>query len=200
MLAALAVSVLVGACSVVGDSAPVAATPSPAVTPSPVPTATVSKSEEQLPLAPVFSISTVDGEEVRLDDVLGTKPIYVLFVTGVDDELDRAQIGRVQSRYTQFAAMGVSVFVIVSDLPENVLLLRDELGLEFPLIADPLNVIASDWQVLDQSGKGKSVPASFVFDAHGTLIARLVAVDPADRPSVEEVLQVIRESLSAGAA
>ncbi|MCI0774228.1 MAG: redoxin domain-containing protein [Chloroflexi bacterium] len=157
--------------------------------------------ETKVPLAPpVFSFSTIDGEEIRLEDVLGTVPVYVLFVPSVDDELDRAQVGKVQARYAEFEALGANIFVIASDLPTKVLRLRDELGLEFPLIADPLNVIASDWQVFDLFGEGKSGPASFVFDAHGTLIARLVAAELDDRPSVDEVLRVIEESLSAGAA
>ena len=157
--------------------------------------------ETKVPLAPpVFSFSTIDGQEIRLEDVLGTVPVYVLFVPSVDDELDRAQVGKVQARYAEFEALGANIFVIASDLPTKVLRLRDELGLEFPLIADPLNVIASDWQVFDLFGEGKSGPASFVFDAHGTLIARLVAAELDDRPSVDEVLRVIEESLSAGAA
>ena len=149
------------------------------------------------PSAPVFSFSTVDGDEVQLKEILGTAPVYVFFVPGVNDELDWAQVGRVQDRYSQFEELGVYVFLIVSDLPTKVLQLRDELGLEFPLIADPLNVIATDWKVFDLFGGGKSVPASFVFDAHGVLIARLIAAEPDDRPSVDEVLGVIRESLNA---
>ncbi len=149
------------------------------------------------PPAPVFSFSTVDGDEVQLEEVLGTAPVYVFFVPGVDDELDLAQVGRVQDRYSQFEDLGVYVFLIVSDLPTKVLQLRDEFGLEFPVIADPLNVIATDWMVFDLFGGGKSGPASFVFNAHGVLIARLIAAEPGDRPSVDEVLGVIRESLNA---
>ncbi len=211
---AMTVAVLVAACSGVGEPstppATLASDPSATVgkseeqtpeTEENVPSATPGESaEEKLPLAPVFSLPTIDGEDIRLEDVLGTAPVYVLFVPSVDDELDRNQVSRVQARYAQFEALGANIFVIASDLPTNVLRLRDELGLEFPLIADPLNVIASDWQVFDLFGEGKSGPASFVFDAHGTLIARLVAAEPDDRPSVDEVLGVIEESLSAGAA
>ena len=215
---AMTVVMLIAACSSSGERA--------SLTPSPGPSTGVGKSEEQapqrtpeepdgiapaaspqqtaetkVPLAPpVFSFSTIDGQEIRLEDVLGTVPVYVLFVPSVDDELDRAQVGKVQARYAEFEALGANIFVIASDLPTKVLRLRDELGLEFPLIADPLNVIASDWQVFDLFGEGKSGPASFVFDAHGTLIARLVAAELDDRPSVDEVLRVIEESLSAGAA
>ena len=78
--------------------------------------------------------------------------------------------------------------------------MRDELGLEFALIADPLYVVASDWQVFDLDGEGKVSPASFVFDAFGNLIARLVATVPEDRPTVDEVLFTIEESINSAAA
>ena len=201
---AVAVGMLLAACSS-GAGPP---TPTASTATSPDPSAVAGKSEENVPsaspepnmhFAPVFSILTVNGEEIRLEDVLGTAPVYVLFVPGVDDELDRTQVRRIQARYAQFETLGAKIFVIASDLPEKVLELRDELGLEFPLIADPLSVIAADWQVTDLFDEGKSGPASFVFDTQGTLIARLVAAEPDDRPSVDEVLRVIEESLSAGA-
>ena len=54
--------------------------------------------------------------------------------------------------------------------------------------------------MFDLDGDGKVSPASFVFDAFGNLAARLVAAEPDDRPSADEVLSVIEESLSVGAA
>lgn len=203
---AVAVVMLFAACSGASEPTPVA-TPAPTAgqpegkTPS-APSEQVA--EEKVPSAPwappVFSVATIDGEDIRLEELLGTSPVYVLFVPSVDDELDRAQVGEIQARYARFEALGANVVVIASDLPTEVVRLRDELKLEFPLIADPLNVIAADWQVFDLFGDGKGGPASFVFDAHGTLIARLIAIELDDRPSVDEVLQVIEESLSTGAA
>lgn len=193
--------VLLAACS--GGGGPV-----PGASPSPVPSPGVGISDGAFPSAPpesnslsslpVFSVSSIDGEDIRLGDVLGTAPVYVLFIPGADGELDRAQVDQIQGRYSQFEALGAHIFVIASDLPTKVVEMRDEFGLEFPLIADPLNVIAADWQVYDLFGEGRSGPASFVFDAHGVLIARLIAAEPGDRPSVDEVLGVIKESLSAG--
>jgi peroxiredoxin len=151
-------------------------------------------------LAPIFSVSTIDGENIRLEDLLGSVPVYLIFIPGTTDDLDKSQMGRVQSQIERFEEVDAEVVVVVSDLPTRVIEMRDELGLEFPLIADPLHVVASDWQVFDLDNDGKSNPASFVFDAHGGLIARLVAAEPDDRPSIEEVLSVIEESLSAGTA
>ncbi len=99
-----------------------------------------------------------------------------------------------------------AVFVLTAacgggaDLPTRVIDMRDELGLNFPVIADPIYVVASDWLVFDIDNDGKSNPASFVLDAHSNLIARMIAAEPTDRPSVYEVLNVIEESLIAGIA
>ena len=56
--------------------------------------------------------------------------------------------------------------------------MHDDFALGFPLIADPLNVVARYWQVFDLNDDGKTSPASFVFDAHGSLIARLITNEP----------------------
>jgi len=171
------------------------ATPTETTSTQPTPAAT-----EKVPLAPVFSVVTVDGETVRLEDLVGTVPVYVLFVPSTDNELDRNQLSVIQTRHDVFVELEAKVVVVVADLPTNVIDMRDELGLEFALIADPLYVVASDWQVFDLDGEGKVSPASFVFDAFGNLIARLVATVPEDRPTVDEVLFTIEESINSAAA
>jgi peroxiredoxin len=198
---------IVAACS--SDSEP-AQTPSPAsteglsagveksdktATPKPSPTATPS-----LPFLPVFSVSTIDGENIRLEDLVGTVPVYMLFIPGTVDELDRSQMQQIQARHEVFEQLDAKVVVIVAGLPTKVLQMRDDLGLQFPLIADPLHVIAADWQVFGLENDGKVSPASFVFDSHGNLVARSIASEPEDRPSIDEVLYIIEESLSTGAA
>ena len=183
-------------------------TPTPSLVPSPdtediSAIAEISEDTQQpeiAPVAPVFSVSTVDGENIRLEDLLGSVPVYLLFIPSTTDELDRSQLTRIQSQIDKFDEMNAEVVVVVSDLPTRVIDMRDELGLGFSLIADPLHVVASDWQVFDLDNDGESNPASFVFDALGGLAARLIAAEPEDRPSVEEVLYVIEESLSSGAA
>lgn len=170
-------------------------------TASPSPTTSAAeKVPSAPPLAPVFSVATIDGETIRLEDLLGEVPVYLLFVPSTDNEIDRSQMSSIQSRHGEFEELEAKVVVVVSDLPIDVIEMRDELGLEFPLISDPLHVVAADWQVFDLDNEGKVSPASFVFDAHGKMIARLIAAVPDDRPSVDEVLYVIEESLSVGAA
>jgi peroxiredoxin len=155
---------------------------------------------EKLPSLPVFSVATIDGENIRIEDLIGEIPVYVLFIPTTGDEIDRAQMKNLQARYDEFDQLGAKIVVIVAELPNKVLDMRDDLGLKFALIADPFHVVAADWQVFDLDNDGLVSPASFVFDAFGNLAARLVTAEPDDRPSVNEVLFVIVESLSAGAA
>lgn len=151
-------------------------------------------------MAPVFSVASIDGEQVRLENLLGTVPVYLIFIPSTTDELDLAQMKSIQANLQRFENSEAEVVVVVADLPTRVIDMRDELGLEFSLIADPLHVVSNDWQVFDLHNDGKTSPASFVFDAHGSLIARLIGSEPADRPSVNEVLFAIEESLSSGTA
>ena len=148
----------------------------------------------------MFSVSTIDGENIRLEDLLGVTPVYLLFVPTTTNDLDISQMRLIQSQISEFDELEAEVVVVVSDQPTRVIEMRDELVLNFPLIADPLNVVASDWQVFDLDDNKTASPASFVFDAHGELIARLIATEPGNRPTVAEVLSVIKESLSSGAA
>ena len=184
------------ACSSTPATTPTAATSS---TPT-VATTTAHTDSDLLPIAPVFSVSTIDGENIRLEDLLGVTPVYLLFVPTTTDDLDISQLRLIQSQISEFDELGAKVVVVVSDQPTKVIEMRDDLVLDFPLIADPLNVIASDWQVFDLNDDGRASPASFVFDAHGSLIARLIANEPGNRPTVSEVVSVLEESLKVDTA
>ena len=184
------------ACSSTPATTPTAATSS---TPT-VATTTAHTDSDLLPIAPVFSVSTIDGENIRLEDLLGVTPVYLLFVPTTTDDLDISQLRLIQSQISEFDELGAKVVVVVSDQPTRVIEMRDDLILDFPLIADPLNVIASDWQVFDLNDDGRASPASFVFDAHGSLIARLIANEPGNRPTVSEVVSVLEESLKVDTA
>lgn len=194
LLLAIGLLIFIAACS-----DPETPTPSPTTETIETP-GDAELAETPSPLAPIFSVTSVDGEEVRLEDLLGRVPVYLLFVPTTTEELDRNQLTNIQSNISSFNEVHAEVVVIVSDLPTRVIDMRDDLGLEFALIADPLHVVASDWQVFDLGNTGVSSPASFVFDAHGNLIARLIAGEPNDRPSINEVLHAIQESLNAATA
>ena len=159
-----------------------------------------SPSVPQTPIVPVFSVSSVDGETIKLENLLGSVPFYLVFIPTTTDHADRYQLQTIESKIEIFEELGAEVVVIVSDWPPPVADLRDEMELSYPLIADPLQVIATEWGVFEPSEGGRTSPASFVFDSFGTLIARLVSTDTENRPSIDEVLSAIEESLRSGTA
>ena len=48
---------------------------------------------------PVFEVESIDAETIRLADVVGTVPVYVLFVPRMADEIDRTQLSTIQALY-----------------------------------------------------------------------------------------------------
>ncbi len=154
----------------------------------------------ETPVVPVFSISSIDGETIKLENLLGSFPVYLVFIPTTTDSADRDQLQEIETKIEVFEKLGAEVVVVISDWPPPVADLRDELELSYPLIADPLQVIATEWGVFDATGEGRTRPASFVFDSFGTLIARLVSTETENRPSIEEVLNAMEESLRSGTA
>ena len=154
----------------------------------------------ETPVVPVFSISSIDGETIKLENLLGSFPVYLVFIPTTTDSADRDQLQEIETKIEVFEKLGAEVVVVISDWPPPVADLRDELELSYPLIADPLQVIATEWGVFDATGEGRTSPASFVFDSFGTLIARLVSTETENRPSIEEVLNAMEESLRSGTA
>ena len=66
------------------------------------------------------------------------------------------------------------------------------LGLTFPVLYDTDATAAKSWNVFNLLGDGVAAPATFVFDATGTLRAFRIGKNAGDRPHAEEVLDVIR--------
>lgn len=66
------------------------------------------------------------------------------------------------------------------------------LGLEFPVLYDTEADVARSWSVFNLLGDGVAAPATFVFDAEGSLRAYKIGKDSGDRPTAQLVLDTIR--------
>ncbi|MEK9676466.1 MAG: redoxin domain-containing protein [Chloroflexota bacterium] len=149
---------------------------------------------------PVLNAETIDGKVLNISELIGTKPLYVVFLPTATNAWDLEQAAEIQTSFSSFAKYDTQVVAIVSDWPTTVKNMQEQLGIEYPLVADPLGVLAIEWDVFNLIGIEKGGPASFVIDAFGNLAARSLAGANEDRPSIEEVLRVIEESARAGAA
>lgn len=74
------------------------------------------------------------------------------------------------------------------------------LGLTFPVLYDTEAAVSKSWGVFNLLGDGVAAPATFVFDATGTLRAFRIGKDAGDRPTADEVLEVIMSFAREGAA
>jgi len=78
------------------------------------------------------------------------------------------------------------------DGPEQMRSLANKLHLGFPLYTDPDRQVITRWGVGDTEA-AIALPATFVVAPGGGVVYRQVGESPADRPSVEEVLRIVRE-------
>jgi peroxiredoxin len=78
------------------------------------------------------------------------------------------------------------------DPVSKVAMLRDKLGITFPLYSDPTHAGIKAWGIYDARNE-ISRPATFVVAKGGTIVYRYVGESPSDRPTSQVVLEVLRK-------
>ncbi len=136
---------------------------------------------------------------LNISELIGSEPLYVVFLPTATNAWDLEQAAEIQASLSSFEKYDAQVVAIISDWPTTVKNMQEQLGIEYPLVADPLGVLAIEWDVFNLLGTEKGGPASFVIDSFGNLAARSLSGANEDRPSIDEVLRVIEESATAGA-
>lgn len=68
------------------------------------------------------------------------------------------------------------------------------------MLYDADAAVAKSWGVFNLLGDGVAAPATFVFDASGALRAFHIGKDAGDRPTAQEVLEVIKSFSREGSA
>ena len=136
---------------------------------------------------------------LNISELIGSEPLYVVFLPTATNAWDLEQAAEIQASLSSFEKYDAQVVTIISDWPTTVKNMQEQLGIEYPLVADPLGVLAIEWDVFNLLGTEKGGPASFVIDSFGNLAARSLSGANEDRPSIDEVLRVIEESATAGA-
>ena len=66
--------------------------------------------------------------------------------------------------------------------------------LEFPVLYDSSGRIAREWEVFDLLNDGVAAPTTFVFDASGTLQFSQIGQNAGDRPTTDEVMDILRSA------
>ena len=107
--------------------------------------------------APDFSYQGYDGRWRHLHDLLDQGPVLLVF--GAQD----ADLWTIESERLQLRALGVVPVAVVDTRPGRVASRLRRLGLGYSLLADPRQVIATQFNVTHPT-TGAAVPAWFVID------------------------------------
>ena len=130
--------------------------PTPTTEPTLVPTSTPTSGG-----IPVLNAETIDGDVLNISELIGSEPLYVVFLPTATNAWDLEQAAEIQASLSGFEMYDAQVVAIISDWPTTVKNMQEQLGIEYPLVADPLGVLAIEWNVFDLLGTEKVVlPAS----------------------------------------
>ncbi|MFQ5921660.1 MAG: peroxiredoxin family protein [Anaerolineales bacterium] len=161
---------LVGIAALVGigyiatlPAAPSATAPVNSVDPS-----TLEVAPTQGALAPEFSLTNLEGEQISLSELRGHPVLINLWATWCAP--CRIEMPHIQDRFERYADDGFLVLAVDFDEPAGLVEeFRDELGLTFDLLLDP----GAEVQELYRN---RSYPSSFFVDENGVIQVQHIGV------------------------
>lgn len=128
------------------------------------------------PMAPDFTLPTVDGKELKLSDLKGKVVVLDFWATwcppcrrGIPDLIELKKEYKDQG----FEIVGISVDKITRGTEGRIVPFMKEYGINYP-------VVHGDMSVAQKFGGIRSIPTSFVIDRKGKIITSFVGLVPKD--------------------
>jgi peroxiredoxin len=146
-----------------------------------------------LAVAPEAVVKKRDGTAFDLATLWEKKKVVVVFYRGGWCPHCQKQMAELQSHYRDFNEANAVVVGISNEGGAEATALRDKLSLGFELYSDPELAVITKWGVVDY-GAGISRPATFVIEPGGAISYRKVGENPADHPTMDELLGALRKS------
>lgn len=147
----------------------------------------------QPPEAPTFSLAEAGGGSFALVDVRG-RPVALVFFRTFFSRPARQYLVELERAYPRVRSEGAELAAITVAPLDQVRAGKQELGLTFPVLADPDHLVAERYGVYDRLGDGLAGPAVFVLDGAGRIRWRYVGSQVGDRPAAREVLAQLRRA------
>ncbi|MGG0716885.1 TlpA disulfide reductase family protein [Robertmurraya massiliosenegalensis] len=119
--------------------------------------------------APSFSLTTLDGKEVTLEDFLGKKILLNFWATWCPpckEEMPDMQELYVEHKEDDFVVLAVNV-TITEKNRDDVNKFVEEYELTFPILMDESGKVANQYEIL-------SYPTSYFIDSDGVVRAKIV--------------------------
>jgi len=138
-------------------------------------------------LAPDFSLPDMEGEEVNLFSFLGKKNIVLFFFPDTQDKEILTFLSTLQENLKEIRLRDGRVVAVFSEKKRLLRKLKENLTLEFPVLADEKGGVGWEYGVVDtSSGRGKFYPAVFIISQEGIVRFRQVFLGD-ERPSIEVI-------------
>ncbi len=131
-----------------------------------------------------LSVTSLDGEEIALTELLKTGPVLVNF-WALWCEPCKIELKHFQSLYDRYKERGFTILAVNQDNPRSTAKVSSYIashGFSFPVAADPEGETAQQWNV-------QSIPLSLLFDTNGTVVYKALGYKPGDEQKIEEALQ-----------
>jgi peroxiredoxin len=170
----------------------VACTPAPVLNPNKQPRKPgKSEVERTLTVAPEAVVTTRDGATFDLATLWEKQKVVVVFYRGGWCPHCQKQMAALQSRYKDFDAAHAVVVGISNESGTDATALKAKLALGYELYSDPQLAVINKWGVADH-GAGIARPATFVVEPGGAISYSKVGDNPADQPSMDEIIAAVQ--------
>ncbi|MBK9925495.1 MAG: peroxiredoxin family protein [Anaerolineales bacterium] len=88
-------------------------------------------------LAPDFKLAATNGQTISLKEFRGKKNVIVFFIRETTCPQCRTHVAQLGRMYDQFRDAGTEIIVILGEDVETSRKYAEEIGLPFPILADP---------------------------------------------------------------
>jgi peroxiredoxin len=168
-------------------------------------------------IAPSFELPDATGQRVSLAERLQGGPVVLLFYRGDWCPYCNLELRAYQKRLPEFRELGASLVAISPQAPDDAMTMRERHDLEFDVLSDLDQHVIESYRIrfelpasvkphlledtaaalARQQPDGRwslPVPATFVLDHRGTVLARHVTMQYRTRMEPDDALEALRQA------
>jgi len=140
-------------------------------------------------MVPDFSLPSTSGRPIRISDYRQRSNLVLLFVAQADREAIRPLFDQLQSARGEFANENAELLAVFPTSIAEVERLKDEAGIEFPILSDERGLTRRFLTAEDGAGLLTSI---FIVDRYGEIYAIERIEQAGSVPDAEEILDWVR--------
>ena len=142
-------------------------------------------------IIPAFTLPGADGMPHSPWDYKQREHLILLFLNRISSHETRGLLRAFSKAYSAIREEQCTILAITQDTVMSNLLVQEELGLPYPLLADPQGTVLSQYTLWEVTTNTLH-PAIVLADRYNALYQQWIAEKEADLPTIEELLQALR--------